>query len=137
MNLSDVYSEIEARLAKIPKLNIPPVEAEALTPDAALLSLPEERNYLGSYGGQLEEHTIELTVCISKNAMRAATMRALEYTDPAGPRSIAQAISSGPGKEYAACDEVTVASSKFVYIEVGGTEYLGAQFTVHVAGSGG
>jgi len=137
VNLSDVYAEIEQRLKTIPKLNVPPIEAETITPDAALLSLPEERDYLGAYGGGLGTYPLELTICISKKAMRAATMKALEYSDPSGPRSVPAALNSTPGNPYSSCDEVTVGSCKFVYIEVGGTEYLGAQFSVQVAGSGG
>lgn len=137
MNLSDVYAEIETRLRTIPKLNVPSIEAETITPDAVLWSLPEERDYLGSYSGGLEKHEIELTVCISRNAMRAATQRALEYTDPSGPRSIAAAINSVPGVPYASCDEVVVSKSEFDTVQVGGTDYLGCVFTVMVAGSGG
>ncbi len=137
MNLADVYAEIETRLRTIPKLNVPPIEAESITPDAVLWSLPEKRNYLGSFGGGLEEHTIELTVCISRNSMRAATQKALEYSDPAGVRSIAQAINSTPAKPYASCDEVTVQESQFDTVRVGETDYVGVIFTVQVAGSGG
>ena len=137
MNLSDVYTEIETRLREIPKLNVPSVEAESITPDAALWSLPEQREYQQTYGGGLEEHEIELTVCISKNAMRAAVQRALEYSDPAGPRSIAAAINSSPSNPYTSCDEVTVQSCQFDTVRVGETDYLGCVFTVHIAGSGG
>lgn len=137
MNLSDVYAEIETRLRTIPKLNIPPIEAETITPDAVIMSLPEERDYLGTYSGGLEQHEIEMIVCISKNAMRAATQRALEYTDPSGPRSISAAINSTPGNGYTSCDEVVVSKSEFDTVQVGGTDYLGCVFTVMIAGSGG
>lgn len=137
VNLSDVYAEIEQRLKTIDRLNIPPIEAETITPDAVMWSLPEQRDYLGSYGGGLEVHEIELIVCISRNAMRAATQRALEYTDPAGPRSIPAAINSSPAAPYSSCDEVVVARAEFDTVNVGGTDYLGCVMTVHIAGSGG
>ena len=137
VNLADVYDEIESRLKTIPRLYIPPIEAETITPDAVLWSLPEQRNYLGTYSGGLETHTIEMTVCVSKNAMRAAVRRALEYTDPSGTRSIAAAINSSPANPYAPCDEVTVTQSQFDTVTVGGTEYLGCVITVEISGSGG
>lgn len=137
MNLSDVYAEIEQRLRTIPKLNVPSPEAENITPDAAVWSLPEQRDYLGTYGGGLETHEIELTVAIGKNAMRAAVQRALEYSDPSGPRSIAAAINSSPSNPYTACSEVTVKHCQFDTVQIAGSDYLGCVFTVHVAGSGG
>jgi hypothetical protein len=137
VNLADVYTEIENRLKTIPKLNVPPIEAETITPDAVLWSLPEKRDYQGAYGGGMEEFTIELTVCISKNSMRGATQKALEYSDPEGARSIRQAINSTPAKPYASCDEVTVQESQFDTVRVGETDYVGVIFAVQVAGSGG
>lgn len=137
MNLSDVYAEIEQRLKIIPRLNIPPIEAETITPDAVVWSLPEQRDYLGSYGGGLEAHEIELTVCISKTSMRSAVQRALEYTDPSGPRSIPAAINSSPAAPYASCDEVVVSRVEFDTVRVGETDYLGCVMTVSIAGSGG
>lgn len=137
MNLSDVYAEIETRLRTIPRLNVPAIEAETITPDAVVWSLPEERDYLGTYNGGLEQHEVEMIVCISRNAMRAATQRALEYTDPSGPRSIPAAINSTPGNGYNSCDEVVVIKSEFDTVQVGGTDYLGCVFTVMIAGSGG
>lgn len=137
VNLSDVYAEIETRLKTIPKLNIPPIEAETITPDAAVWALPQQRDYLASYGGGLEQHEIELTVCVSKNAMRSAVQRALEYTDPTGPRSIPAAINSSPAKPYASCDEVTVLKSEFDTVRYGDQDYLGCVFTINIAGSGG
>lgn len=137
MNLSDVYSEIETRLKNIPGLNVPPIEAQSITADAVLWSLPEERTYLGAYNGGMEKHEIEMIVCVGKNAARAATQRALEYTDPSGPRSIAAAINSSPATPYESCDEVTVVRSRFDDVIVAATEYLGCVITVEIVGSGG
>lgn len=138
MNLSDVYDEMEARLkAAIPGLNFPPIEAQTLTPPGVMWSLPEERSYLGAYGGGLVTVPVEMTVCISKNAMRAATRMALQYTDFSGPYSIRAALDSSPAKPYTTCDDVVVSSSSFAYVEVGGTEYLGCVFKIQITGSGG
>lgn len=137
MNLSDVYAEIETRLRTIERLNIPPIEAEVLTPDAVVWSLPEQRDYQGTYNGGMEKQEIELTVCISRSSMRGATQRALEYTDPSGPRSIRAVINSTPGAPYSSCDEVTVIQSTFDTVRFGETDYLGCIFTVEIAGSGG
>lgn len=137
MNLSDVYVEIETRLRTIPKLNVPTIEAQSITADAVLWSLPEERNYDQTYGnGGLEQVPIELTLCIGKTSMRGATQRALEYSDPSGPRSVRQAINSTPATPYTSCDDVQVTQSKFAPVEVGGVEYLAVLFTVMISGSG-
>lgn len=138
MRLSDVYDEMEVRLkAGVPTLKFPPIEAETLTPPGVMWSLPEEREYLGSYGGGLETIPIEATVCLSKNSMRAATRLALQLTDPSGPYSVAAALNSSPTSRYESCDDVVVVSSSFAYIEVGGTEYLGCVFKIQITGSGG
>lgn len=138
MNLSDVYAEMEDRLkASVPGLNFPPIEAQTLSPPGVLFSLPEERNYLGAYGGGLVTVPVELTVCISKNAMRAATRLALQYTDFSGPHSIRAALDSSPAKPYESCDDVVVSNSSFANVEVGGTEYLGCVFKIQITGSGG
>lgn len=138
VNLSDVYNEMESRLRKaIPRLKFPPIEAQTLTPPGVMWSLPEERDYLGSYGGKLETVPVEMTVCVSKNAHRAAVQAALEYTDPRGPLSISAALNSSPADPYSSCDDVVVASSSYAYVEVGGTEYLGCVFKIQISGSGG
>lgn len=137
MNLSDVYAEIETRLRTIPKLNVPPIEAETITPDAAVWSLPEQRDYQGSYGGGLERYEIELVIAVSQSSKRSAVQRALEYTDPRGPRSVREAINSRPDKRYTSCDEVTVLRSSFETVRIGETDYLGCVLTVEIVGTGG
>lgn len=138
VNLSDVYEEMETRLkASVSGLKFPPIEAETLTPPGVMWSLPEEREYLGTYNGGLETVPVEMTICISKNAMRAATRSALQYTDPSGPYSVSAALNSSPARPYSSCDDVVVISSSFAYIEVGGTEYLGCVFKIQISGSGG
>lgn len=138
MILSDVYEEMESRLkASVPSLKFPPIEAQALTPPGVMWSLPEERNYLGAYDGGLVTVPVEMTVCVSKNAHRAATRMALQYTDFSGPYSIRAALDASPAKPYESCDDVVVVSSSFADVEVGGTEYLGCVFKIQITGSGG
>lgn len=133
MIIEDVMDDIGNQLDTISGINVLPYEADDIDVPCALVSLPPEINYLATYRRGMDRMTIMVTILVSLVDDRVRRQEIAPFADGAGSQSIKQVLESGT---YTAFDVIAVRKGEFDVIDIGGIEYLGAVFTVDIAGPG-
>lgn len=135
MNLSDVMQQLADRLATINGLRVRAHPADAVEPPAAVVGLPETLTFDGTYGRGMDTMLLPVVVLVGKVSDRAARIALARYCDGAGASSVKAVLEGGT---YTAFDtqSMQVKSVAFDVIRLQGVDYLGATFTVQVAGKG-
>lgn len=138
MNIYAVYVEVAEAVRSIPSLKAHPFPADAITPDAFEMNLPEHIDYLSMGDASVPRGKTRLSVganlFVGRLGDREAARRLLQYTQDEGPRSIELTINS---HKFDTCDFVKVVSSDFGQFPVGAVTYLGATFTLDIMGRKG
>lgn len=133
MRVELVMDELLIPLKGIEGLRVLSQETGDINPPCAVLSLPGNIDYEGTYARGLDSMMFELAVLVGRSNERASKYKITPYCEGAGPSSIKQKMES---HEYRACDTVTVKSCHFANIIEQRVGYLAAIFTIHVAGQG-
>lgn len=134
MIIKDVMDEIGEKLDTIPGVRVLPFDADEVQVPAGLVSLPSNINFLGTNQSGLNIIKIFATILVSKSDGDLIRRDLLApYGDHAGPKSVKQALESGP---YRSCDDVTVVSGSFTVVSIARVDYLGYVSLCDVAGSG-
>jgi hypothetical protein len=133
MNLTEVMSELGDQLDTISKLNVYRYSANKPSAPAALVSLPDDLNYLGAYGRGLDSMTLPVTVLVGKMSDSSSHRDMAAYANGSGARSVKQVLEAGT---YTAMDTVVVESVDFLIYTVNDIDYLAAEFAVKITGSG-
>lgn len=134
MNLGDVMDEVAARLAVIEGLRVFAYPPDTIPAPAAWVAYPEGYEYDKTYGRGMDRITnLGLVVAVGKPNARQTRDLISGYVDGAGATSIKAALEGGP---YAAFDGLRVVDVVFDVITRGGNDYLGALFTLDIAGQG-
>lgn len=134
LNLDDVTEEIRTILASLPKLNVPPWGSERIAAPAALVTLPEQISYQGTYGRGIDQYErLQVLVLVSSPYMPQAKTNLAPFVAGAGPQSVAKAIED---HEFTSADDVTVTTAEFEVVTFAGTPYLAAIFTLEAVGPG-
>lgn len=136
MNIQDIMDEIGQKLAAIPKLRVYQYNVDKLPPPGAIVGLPETIDFDATYGRGSDSLTIPVWVMVARASAQAAGAQLAAYLDGTGARSVKAAVDSSSTNTYSSCDTVTVQRAVPDGYISGGVELLGAEFTVHVAGSG-
>lgn len=133
MDLFNVMSQVGTAVDTITGLRVKAWDAQTGSAPMALVTLPAEIDYHGTYGAGLQVITdLGVLVLLGKASDRVALKRACEYVHPTGAKSVKKAIETYPS--YTALDDITVTSAEFEReATLDGTEYLGVLFhcTVH------
>lgn len=136
MIIKDVMAEIAVRLRTIPSVtgrtyDWPP---GSITPPAAVVSYPAPGTYDISYQRGADRTAGEVLVLIGRPTDKATRDAVTGYIDGAGTESVKAAV-DGDGT-YTSCDSVTVTGWDVDVVEIGGTPYLAAMFTLDIVGRG-
>lgn len=133
MILADVMDQLGDRLRTISGLHVHAYEADDIVVPGAIISLPMDIDYLGTYENGMHNMTFVLSILMSSADDRLRRDQITPYVDSHGPQSVIQILEC-PG--YTAFDFAVVARAGFVVVEIAKVDYDAALFTVNVSGSG-
>jgi len=133
VNLTEVMEAVGDRLDTIAGLRVFPHPTDALTPPAAVVSVPDEIVYDETYGRGMDRITLPLVVVVGKAFDRAAMTNLAAYADGSGAKSVKAVLESG---SYTAFDTVRVMRAEFDVVRIASSDYLAAMFDLDIAGQG-
>jgi len=133
MIISDVIDDIGQKLATITDLRVIPYEADDINCPGAMISLPTNIDYLGTYRRGMDTLTLIIILLVSNVDDRLKRNEITAYADGHGERSIKEVLENG---KYNSFDVIAVKSAAFDVIQIGRTKYLGCKFTTFVSGQG-
>lgn len=136
MNVIDVMAEMAEKLGTITGLRVTPYRPDSLAPPAAFPDLPERITFDGTYRRGMDQLTMPVVVVVGRVSDRASHKEILAYAAGSGPSSFKAKLDSSTTNTYTACDTVTVKTVDFVYVTLSAVNYLAAEFSVDIAGSG-
>lgn len=134
MNLATVMSQVGTQLATISGLRVTNFPPDRISPPAGWVGLPEDYEFDGAYGRGMDRITnLPVIVAVCRWPDRQAFDKVAEYAAGSGAKSVKQVLESGA---YSAFHVLTVTHVVFDVLPVAGDDYLGALFTVDIAGKG-
>lgn len=133
MNVATVMSELGNAADLIAGLRVSAYWADKITPPAAIVTW-SSADFDATYGRGSDRHEFLVTVAVGKISARTSRDDLAKYLAGSGADSVKQAIEQ---HATTAWDSVRVTRAEAVpVIDVAGNEYLAAQFTCDVMGSG-
>lgn len=136
MNLTDVAAELAEQLDTIAGLRCFSYRPDTIHPPTGFVDLPERIEYDQTYGRGLDSMTLHVFVVVAQVGDRSRHAEIRPYMDGSGTKSVKAALDSSSTSTYTSCHDVTVSTVEPVYILIGETPYLAADFTVAVMGAG-
>lgn len=130
MTLNTVRAGLSARFATITGLRTYDTYPQRLDPPAVFIG-PMVRNTAQDFAGD-STSTFEVFVCISSVELARNIEVLDDYADSTGALSVEAAINGSPTLGGTAMSTLVRQVQSPVTVEVGGTPYLAAQFTVEV-----
>ncbi|MCE7008732.1 hypothetical protein LWC34_38865 [Kibdelosporangium philippinense] len=132
INLADVMEALADRARTlIPRsFAYPP---DKISPPTFLLDLPEAVDYDGTYGRGMDSLRLTALVLVGRAENRASVRNLLPYVDGSGRQSVKALLESGM---YSAMDTVHVSQAELAVYKFAAIDYLGAEFTINITGSG-
>lgn len=133
MILSDVMDELATQLDTIAGLRVFAYPPDSLVPPAAVVSYPNEYQFDNTYGRGSDVMHLPVMVVVGKTTDRVTRNLLSVYVDGSGAKSVKAVLEAGT---YTAFEVVHVASVAFDVVQIGGTDYLNAEFSLEITGSG-
>jgi hypothetical protein len=133
MIVKDVMEALAGQASTIAGLRCFAYPPAKVSPPTFLVELPETVDFDGAYGRGVDSLTIPAIVLVGRAEDRASVKNLLPYVDGAGDSSIKQALEQ---RVYTAMDTVHVSQVELGFYTFAGIEYLGAEFTINITGSG-
>jgi hypothetical protein len=134
MNLGDVMDQVATQLGTITGLRVFAFPPDSLPPPAAWIAYPEAYTFDSTYGRGMDRITnLGVVVAVGKVSDRSTRDLVSQYADGSGAKSVKAVLQAG---NYTAFDGLRVTEVTFDVITRGGTDYLGALFTLDIAGKG-
>jgi len=132
LDLNAVMDAIGARLVGVTGLRVYDYAADAASPPAAIVSLPETVEYDAVMGRGADRVVIPVTVLVGKVSDRAARDKLAQYVSGTGAQSIKVAIEGTDATLGGACQTIRVTGSTINLVTISAIEYVGASFDVEV-----
>lgn len=133
MDLGAVMQAVSDRLDTISGLRCFAYPTADVSPPAAIVSYPESITYDVTYARGMDRMSLPVVVVVGKVSDRTARDRLGAYCNGSGASSVKAVLESGT---YTAFDTIRVESVEFDVVEIAGTSYMAALFTLDIAGSG-
>nr|UXE44752.1 hypothetical protein Hi04_10k_c361_00016 [uncultured bacterium] len=133
MILSDCMDQISAQLDTIAGLRCFAYPPDSVVPPAAFVSFPSEYQFDGTYGRGMDMFHLGVLVVVGKTTDRVTRDLISAYVNGSGTKSVKAVLEAGT---YTAFEVIHVASVAFDTVQVAGTDYLAAEFTLEITGSG-
>lgn len=132
MDVEAVMEELAEQLGTIVGLRVHGQPPDDITPPAAVVGYPEV-DFDQTYCRGMDRWNVPVWVVVGRDDVKAARRLLSPYVSGSGDKSIKATIDGGT---YVECDVATVQSGRITIVTIGGAEYLAAEFTVDIAGSG-
>ena len=132
LDLNAVMDAIGARLVGVTGLRVYDYAADAASPPAAIVALPEMVEYDVVAGRGADRVVIPVTVLVGRVSDRAARDQLAQYVSGTGASSVKTAIEGGTGDLGAVAHTVRVTEARIDVVTIGAVDYLGASFDVEV-----
>lgn len=134
MNLGAVMQAVADRIGTITGLRVYAYPTDSITPPAAIVGYPDTYSYDETYGRGMDRIAdLPVIVAVGKVSDRATRDNITKYVRGSGATSVKGVIESGT---YTAFDTVRVTGVAFDIITIASVDYLGATFTLDIAGTG-
>lgn len=134
MNLGDVMQAVADRIDTIADLRVHAYPPDAVQPPTAIVTYPDTYTYDATYGRGMDRISdLPVVLLVGKVSDRASRDTITKYVNGSGAASIKAVVESGT---YTAFDTVRVTGVTFDIISIAAVEYLGATFTLDIAGQG-
>lgn len=134
VNLSAVMDAIAAKVDLIDPLNVYSWPTDSVSPPAAIVAYPEDYAFDLNYGRGQDTITLPVWVVVGRVHDRSTKVDLAAYCDGSGPKSVKQAIEV---ETYSGVlDDAQVQHIDFDAIQIAGTDYMAAMFTVKITGRG-
>lgn len=134
MNLDTVMTQVAAAAATISGVRSFAYPPDKLHPPAFLTTLPETITPHATYARGMSTLRMPCLLLVGRVQDRSSVKKLVSYLNMSGSLSLVLALES---YAYTACDTVVVADiAADKVITIGQVDYLGAEFTVDIAGSG-
>lgn len=132
LDLNAVMDAIGARLLGVTGLRVYDYAADAASPPAAIVALPEMVEYDSVAGRAADRVVIPVTVLVGKVSDRAARDQLAQYVSGTGAASVKTAIEGGDPPLGGAAHTVRVTTARIDVVTIQAVDYLGASFEVEV-----
>jgi len=132
LDLTAVMDAIGARLVGVTGLRVYDYPADAASPPAAIVALPDTVEYDVVAGRGADRVIIPVTILVGKVSERAARDRLAQYVSGTGAASVKEAIEGNGATLNGAAQTVRVQTARVDVVTIGAVEYLGASFDVEV-----
>lgn len=134
MNLGAVMQEIADRIDTITGLRVYAYPPNSVAAPAAIVSYPDTYTYDATYGRGMDRiEDLPVVLVVGKVSDRASRDKITQFVDGSGAKSIKQVVESG---SYTQFHTVRVTAVTFDMVTIAAVEYLGATFTLDLAGQG-
>lgn len=136
MNVQEVLDELATKLDTIVGLRVFAYAPDDVPVPAAIVGMPEDIQFDQTYGRGSDEMTLPVWVLVALIADRASSKELAAYLNGSGTKSVKTKLDSKANNTYTKCDTVRVTTAETGPIDYAGVRYFGAEFTVHITGSG-
>lgn len=133
MELKDVMDEIAERLTTVTGLKVQAKPAKLISPPAGFVTYPDTINFDETYGRGEDRMDLGVWIAVGDVDSKSARDHLSDYTAGSGPKSVKEVLESGI---YTSFDTIRVSQVEFDPVQIGNTTYMGAMFTLDIAGSG-
>lgn len=133
MDLGAVMDEVAERLDTIPGLRTFGYPPPTLSAPAAIVSYPEEIDFDAGYSRGSDRWTLPVLVVVGRPTDRSTRDRVSGYCRGSGAGSVKHVLES---HTWTTLDTIRVAKIVFDAVEIGGSDYLAAMFTLDISGPG-
>ncbi len=136
MDVKAVMAELGAKLDTIAGLRVFGYPPGKLPTPGAFVAPPDDITFDETYGRGSDALTFPVFVLVSRGDDRSAVLELVAYLAGSGAKSVKAALDNTSANTYTSCDTVTVTTATTGAYTYNGVDSLGAEFTVHVTGSG-
>lgn len=133
IDLNAVMDAIGTRLVGVTGLRVYDYAADAASPPAAIVALPETVEYDVVMGRTADRAVIPVTVLVGKVSDRVARDQLAQYVSGTGAQSIKTAIEGGSDPNLGGvAHTVRVTAARIEVVTIQAIDYLGASFDCEV-----
>ncbi len=134
MNLADVMDEVATVMSGLTRINVHAVPPGSITPPAGIVGYPDSIDFDQTYGRGVDQITdLSIWVVTGKVTDKTARDRVAAWSAGSGPESIKARMQA---HTWISCDDLTVTAVTFSTVDIGGQEWLAAEFVATVTGPG-
>jgi hypothetical protein len=133
MIVKDVMEALANQAKTITGLRCFAYPPDSIEPPTFLVELPETIDFDGTYGRGVDSLTLPAMLLVARSDDRTSVKNLLPYVDGSGAKSIKAVLESGT---YTAMDTVHVSQCELAVYTFAAVNYLGADFTINLTGSG-